>query len=661
MPPGSGSSAPPAADARRRIDAKIIACLLGGTVLLASCLARLGFEHPFHADVLAVLASLLLGVPIVLDAAASLLSPRHAEGRPSTHMQELVALAILASFATEQYLECGAIAFFMLLASFIEDRTAVGARQTIESLIRITPTRGVRVTPRGEEEEVEVTALRPGDLVIVRPGETIPADGVIRAGASTIDQAHITGESLPVERREGEEVFAGTINITGLLRVAVTRAGEDSTLGKVKELILQAARSRPPVVRLLDRYAALYTPAVVMVAAILLFFTRDLDRAISLLLIACPCAIILAGPTAMVAALSAAARLGVLVKTVTDLEVARRVTAIVLDKTGTVTTGQLSVTRLRPAPDVEAAELLAVAASVEQGSRHPVARALVAMAERAHVPLREAEGIQEEAGRGMRAQVDGHAVLVGRARWLAGQGVPMTDQDPDAALGMSLLHVARDGQLLGWIGLEDRTRPGADAVLHALADLGVRTRVMITGDRRSPALKVAQEVGFTDLQAEALPGDKLALVQQLRERGHTVMVVGDGVNDGPALAAGNISVAMGAAGSDVAIHSASIALMNNQLDRIPFLLRLSRRTVAVTRQNLAGVVLYILGMLTLLGFGYLTPLWTAIAHGVSSVAVIFNSARLVREGEELPAAMAPETSSPPPATRLEPVAPGGET
>ena len=660
---------PPSHESGRTLDLKILAVLFGVTVLLAAVAAKFIFDSEEYSALLAMAASVLLGSPIVYGAAKSIFTGRcshdhgprksgdahdHAHGEAcdhvtsldhrhshnpahhsDSHMEELVALAILASFANGDYLECAAVAFFMLIASLIEHRTAVGALKSIESLIRITPTRAVRLYDDGREEEVHAATLQPGDRVLVLPGDNVPGDGVIRRGVSTLDEANITGESLPVEKTDGDEVFGGTINETGRLEIEITRAGEDSTLGKVQSLILQAAQTRPAAVRELSKYAAFYTPVVVMLAAIIYFFTHELEYAISLLLIACPCAMILAAPTAVVAALSAAARLGVYVKSVADLEVIRRVTAFVFDKTGTITTGNLSVNRLKPAAGVEGADLLRMAVSAERNSRHPVARAVVAIAAKAKVTPRDAEHFEEVAGRGVIAVVDGRRVMVGRQNWLEEQGVDLAAADLAESEGMSLLFVAVDGQYHGWLGLADAPRTSAAPAIAALGELGVKRRVMITGDRQSPAKRVAEAVAITDYHAEALPGDKLTLVEDLKRAGHVVAVIGDGVNDGPALAAAHVSLAMGAAGSDVAVNSASIALMNNNLDRLPFLVTLSRQTVSVIRQNLIGTLIYILFMLVLLAAGVLTPLWAAIGHGISSIIVIFNSARLVRVGETL--------------------------
>ncbi|MEM1210043.1 MAG: cation-translocating P-type ATPase [Planctomycetota bacterium] len=673
----TGDPAPPTptlagGSSERAVELKLIGTLGGGVILLCAILATFVFaeswqaaftERNFYAGLLAFIAAIVLGIPILLGAGAHVL--RRAGLMRSTrsetaNFEELVAVAFLASFAAGRYFEASAVAFFMLLASFIEARTAVGARKTIESLIRITPTRANKLTGEGDgasEVEVDAATLQPGDRVIVRPGDNIPGDGTIRQGMSTIDQANITGESLPVEKGEGDDVFAGTINQTGVLTVEVTRAGKDSTLSKVQDLISQAVETRPAIVRLLDQYAGYYTPVVLMVAFIVFFFTKDLEKSISLILICCPVEVLIAGPTAMVAALSAAARVGVLVKSVGELEIARRVTAIVFDKTGTLTTGKLAVTRLQPADGVDGADLLRVAVSAEKDSRHPVAKAVLAIAKQAKVTPHEVIDFEEVAGRGVRCKVEGSTVMCGRETWLGEQGVDMSGLDAESGEGMSLLFVARDGKAIGWIGLEDKPRKDAAESLSQLEELGVKRRIMITGDRRSAAMRVARQVGITDVEAEALPGDKLELVKGLRAQGHTVAVVGDGVNDGPALAAGNVSIAMGAAGSDVAIHSASVALSNNLLNRIPFLISLSKQTMNVMRQTLIGLLIFIVAMLSLLAMGYINPLIAAAAHGVASLAVVFNSARLVRAGEDLDHPEPEEEKQSEPQRRVERVTP----
>src|SRR6184192_913491 len=374
----------------------------------------------------------------------------------------------------------------MLMGEIIETRTAEGARASIESLIRLTPTKARRITKTGEEE-VAASELTIGDMIRIRPGDNVAADGVITSGQGSFNQATITGESLPVDKKPGDEVFAGTQNLTGVLEVRVTRAGQDTTLGKVRELILAAEKTKLPIMRIIDQYMVYYTPLVLVISALVWAFTKDLDNVISVLIVACPCAFILATPTAMVAALSAAARLGILIKNVGDIETAARINAFVFDKTGTLTTGKLTVSRLAPSEGVAPAELLRIAASAEKYSNHPTAKALASLAGEAGVPLAEPKDFAETAGRGVKAEVAGARVVVGRAQWLKDNGVKedfVKSVDLNEAEGWSLIFVARDGKCIGWVGLQDQTRSDAKVALAELKENGVQRIAMISGDRQ---------------------------------------------------------------------------------------------------------------------------------------------------------------------------------
>jgi len=613
-----------------RVSLSLLGTLMGGVLLINSFVAEFFFDAPNQAQLMAMISAVLLGLPIVWHALHSLIIGH-------SHMDELVALAIIAAFAIGDYRVAGAVGFFMLLAELIETRTALGARASIESLIRITPTRAHLLDKEGHEIETEASLLRPGQVVRVRPGDNIHADGKVIAGESSVNQATITGESLPVDKSLGEQVFAGTTNLTGMLDIEVATAGKDTTLGRVQSLIMQAESTKAPIMRIIDRYVHWYTPTILMVALVILHFT-NIERAIAALIIACPCALILATPTAMVAALSCAARLGILVKNVAHLESAGRLTGIIFDKTGTLTTGQLAVSKLTPAPGVDPADMLLAAASVEQFSKHPAARALIDVAKKARLTLAKPDNFEEVLGRGVRAAVKGQTVLVGRDTYLQSEGVDMSclkDQAMTPPEGVSVLYVAKAGKCIGWVGMEDRTRDEARHAITELGDLGVKRLVMVTGDRLAVAKRVAAEMGCREVKAECLPQEKLHLVHDLQDAGYHVAVVGDGVNDAPALAAGDLGIAMGAAGSDVAINSASIALMSNDLTRLPFLVRLSRVTNRVVRQNLGFGVLFIILGLVLTGKGWIPPVIAVMLHLASSLIVVFNSARLVRFGEEI--------------------------
>lgn len=583
------------------------------------------------ASASAMIGALVLGYPIMMTAVKDLKL-----GRLS--INELVAIAVLAAFASGDYKTAGVVAFFMLLGELIETHTAEGARNSIESLIKLTPTKARRIQADKSEEEIAASQLAVGDIIRIRPGDNVAADGIILNGQGSFNQATITGESLPVDKKGGDEVFAGTLNLTGVLEIKVSRAGTDTTLGRVRELILAAEKTKLPIMKIVDQYMAFYTPLVLVIGALVWAFTRDLERVISVLVVSCPCAFILATPTAMVAALSAAARLGILIKNVADIETAAKINAFVFDKTGTLTTGELAVSRLAPLGDTKPAELLRIAASAEKYSNHPTAKALATISSEAGVSLIEPKDFTETAGRGVTADVGGAKVLVGRAQWLKDNGVKEEFEksvDLNETEGWSLIFVARDGKCIGWVGLQDQTRKEAREALAELKEAGVRRIAMVSGDRQPVATRVAAEIGCEEAKGDCLPQNKVEFVRAVKAKGYSVAVIGDGVNDAPALAAGDIGIAMGAAGSEVAIHSATIALMNNDLRRLPFLVKLSRSTRAVINQNFLFGVLFIIGGLSAAAFGWLNPIIAAILHNAGSLIVIFNSARLVRKGEEL--------------------------
>ncbi|HRY50376.1 MAG TPA: cation-translocating P-type ATPase [Candidatus Paceibacterota bacterium] len=609
------------------------------------------------AGLSAMLGTVIMAYPILMTAFKDI-------RRGLLTVNELVAIAVLAAFASGDYQTAGVVSFFMLLGEIIETRTADGARASIESLIKLTPTKARRITKQNGEEEVQAKDLAVGDVIRIRPGDNVPADGVIQNGQGSFNQATITGESLPVDKKPGDEVYAGTQNLTGVLEIKVTRAGQDTTLGRVRDLILAAEKTKLPIMRIIDQYMGYYTPLVLVIGALVWVFTKDFNRVISVLVVSCPCAFILATPTAMVAALSAAARLGILIKNVSDIELAARINAFVFDKTGTLTSGRLTVSRLSPLEGMPPAELLRLAASAEKYSNHPTAKALAQLADEAGVPLIEPKDFSETAGRGIKATVNGAQVVIGRAQWLQDNNVRedfLKTVDLNEAEGYSLIFIAQNGRFVGWIGLQDQIRSEARESLEDLLQSGVRRIAMVSGDREPVAARVAREIGCGEVVAECLPQNKVEFVRGMKTRGYRVAVVGDGVNDAPALAAGDMGIAMGAAGSEVAIHSATIALMNNDLKRLPFLVRLSRCTRSVINQNFLFGILFIIGGLSLAAIGWLHPIVAAMLHNVGSLIVVFNSARLVRQGEEMehyhgdqPAADHPDSTSGPSASRLSP-------
>lgn len=583
------------------------------------------------ASMSALVGALILAIPVFGMAIRDI---RH--GRMS--INELVSLALLATFAQGNYMTAGLVAFFMLLAEIILNRTAVGARASIASLIQLTPDSATRLNSDGSIDDVRTRDLVPGDVIRVRPGDNIPADGDVIKGNSSVNQATITGESLPVDKQPGDEVFAGTSNLNGVLEIRVRQVAGQTTIGKVRDLILKAEQTKLPIMRIIDQYMGYYTPLVLVISALVWLFTKDLERVISVMVVLCPVAFVLATPSAMVAALSAASRLGILIKNVADLEAAGRINGFIFDKTGTLTTGQLAVQRLVPVGDFQPAELLHLTASAESFSNHPTAKALVRLAVEAGVQVDDPSEFKEITGKGVTAVVDGRKMAVGRSKWLQESGVSFDLSgivDLDETEGFSLIFVACDGELAGWMGLRDQTRDQAASALAELEALKIQRIAMVTGDREPVARRVAREIGCHEVAADCLPQDKVDFVNRVKAQGYRLAVVGDGVNDAPALAAGDLGIAMGAAGSEVAINSATIALMNNELNRLPFLVRLSRTTRKVINQNFLIGLVFILGGLSLAAAGYLNPVIAAILQNAGSLLVVFNSARLVRQGEEL--------------------------
>ena len=609
----------------------LIWIFLGTAFVLNGFLAPHIFrDDPLIGHISAAIGAVILLLPILKTSVEDLLHGH-------VHMNELVALAVLAAMAQGDFLTAGVVAFFMLIALVIETRSAAGAHQAIEKLIRLTPTTARRLDAQNGESIVPATQLAIGDRIRILPGEAIPADGTIERGQTTLNEATVTGESLPRDKGPQEEVFAGTQNLTGAVDVSVRHVGEDTTLGHVRQMILAAEKTRLPIMRIMDRYVSYYTPVALMLAALVWFFTGDWSRVIALLVISCPCAVILATPTAMVAALSAAAKLGILVRNVSDLESAAKLNAVIFDKTGTLTTGRLGVARLAPREGIAPSALLLAAATAERFSKHPAAVALGELAKQTGLTLPEPEGFKETPGRGVSAIVQGQRVLSGRASWLQAEGVtdPLLQQaDAQETEGYSAIFVVADGRYLGWVGFQDQLRPEAAASWKALADLKVRRMAMVTGDRSSVARHVATQLGCHEFKAECLPQEKVDYVQAVQREGYRVAFVGDGVNDAPALAAGDSGIAMGAAGSDVAIHSASVALMSSDLCRVPTFIRISRSARTVIHQNLAVGGAFIIVGLALSSLGLMGPIVAAMLHNTGSLIVVMNSARLIRMGEE---------------------------
>ncbi|HDN97810.1 MAG TPA: cadmium-translocating P-type ATPase [bacterium] len=604
----------------RELVRRLIFTFIGGIFILNAVIAnRIFLNRPEISGVSSLIGAILLGLPMLVGAFRGFSTGK-------LKLNELASIAVLACIALGYYVTAGVVAFILTLGHLLEHRTTLGAREAIESLLKLTPPTAHLVMGEGEKD-IMVSELKKGDIIRVKPGENIPADGVIIKGETTINEASITGESLPVDKFEGDQVFEGTTNLTGVILVKVTETGKDTMLGKVKELILKAERTKIPIITLMEKYVQWYIPVILMVACLILFFTRDALRAISALIVGVPCALLLATPTAIIAVLSSSARSGIVIKEPSKIEITPKINAVIFDKTGTLTTGEPVVTSLNPVVEIPPEKFLYYVGTIEKHSLHPVAKAIRKLAEKVNIKLGEPENFEEIGGKGVKGKVENREVLVGRDTYLKENGIDVPEIKRDAG---SVLHVAIDSRYYGWIGVEDQMRVEAKETTEALKKIGVEKLIMLTGDKKEIAEKVGKEFGFEEVIAECLPETKLEVVENLKRKGYQILMIGDGINDAPALAASDIGVAMGAMGSDVAINSASVALMSNDLRKIPFFLSISKLANGIIYQNIAiGGILVLLGLI-LSGAGIFNPVIAALYHEIGSIAVIFNSARLVK-------------------------------
>jgi Cd2+/Zn2+-exporting ATPase len=551
----------------------------------------------------------------------------------------LMLVAVAGALALGEPLEAASVVSLFAIAQWLEARTLDRARQAIRALLDLSP-RVAQVRRDGEEQQVAVEEIRRTDVVIIKPGEKIAVDGVVIAGASEVNEAPLTGESLPVSRLVGQEVFAGTINGHGALELQVARVGRDTRLAHITHLVEEAQTQRAPVQSFVDRFARVYTPAVIVLACAVAVvpplaaggeIATWLYRALTLLVIACPCALVISTPVSFVAALSAAARNGVLIKGGGHLERLAGARVFAFDKTGTLTAGHPAVTDVIAAPGVSGDEVLRLAAAVEARSEHPVARAILARARARGLSIPEATAFTALPGLGAEARVDSRLVIVGNRRLFATRGVTPGGEVPASEGRGGGILVAADGTHLGTITVEDSPRHTAREAIELLREQGVARVVMLTGDEQRVASRVAAAVGADEHHAELMPQDKHRLVQSLRNGRGAVVMIGDGVNDAPALAAADVGVAMGAAGSDVAIEAADVALMSDELLKLPYAVRLARATVRNVKTNVAVSLLLKAGFLVMAVAGFAT-LWMAVlADTGASVIVVANALRLLRE------------------------------
>lgn len=598
---------------------------LSASLLLASVLT--GWFRPDQETLrgaLALTGALLVGFPIVKGVITAIRSTGFAATQ--FYMDQYVVLALAACLATGKYLTGGIVAIVLLFGQMMEERTTIGVELALQKLRRLSRIRARRKRD-GLEEEIEGSDLSPGDEIILRPGDSIPADAVILTGNALIDQSRITGESVPIEAKPGSEIFAGTTNLNGAIEARVTGAGSETVMGRVQSIIEDAKNSEAPIISLAEDYARYYTPLIILIASSVFFFTQDIERAIAVLVVSIPCAFVLASPSAMVSAIAAGSRMGLLIKGVRQLEFAKNIDTIVFDKTGTLTQGKLELEETLLHSDLDAQAALRIAAALEANSHHPVARAIssaVSVDERPSV-----HDFTEHHGLGLEGIVDGKHIRIGRASFLENHSIPLAI-DPHDFTRQSLVLLAVDNHHVATFCLADTIRPEARETLDRLRSLGISDFIMLTGDRSEVAAHISKHIGIDRFEADCLPEDKLSFIRKLRSEGKKVMVVGDGLNDAPALAEGDLGVAMGALGNDVTIHTSDVALMSNDLRRLPDLLLLSARTVGIINQNLLCGFAFIIAAIALSSLGFINPIAAAFFHEFSAFFVLFNSARLLR-------------------------------
>ena len=618
------------------------ATIIGGIFLLLSfILPRMGFPAGEHC---AWVCMFICGIPLLYLSVWRII---HNKGIAKISSALLITIAMFAAIAIGDLFAAGEVAFIMEIGAILEDMVTERAKKGLKNLISLTPTEG-RVLRDGKEIMIPADQIRPGDLLRILPGETVPVDGIIQAGETSVDQSVMTVESLPVDKTAGDEVWCGTINRFGSVDIEATKVGEDSSLQKLIRMVADAENRQAPAQRIADRWASWLVPVALLIAIIAGLVTKDIVRAVTVLVVFCPCALVLATPTAIMAAIGQATKHGVIIKSGEALERMGSVRTIAFDKTGTITRGELTVSDIilfasvPGDPDEVRQSFLAMAAAAESRSEHPLGKAIAAFAEEQDLGLPECTEFKMTAGKGISAVVGGQHMLLGNEKFMEENGIHIdetgsADGDPGGAdpagtlaalrqQGKASVLAACDGVLTGVIALSDTLRPEAAAMIRELASMDTNP-VLLTGDHPEAASYFASQIGIRDVRADLLPEEKVQAVSDLAASGGVCMI-GDGVNDAPALKLADIGVAMGAMGSDIAVEAADVALMTDDLSKVPYLKWLGRTTVRTIRGaitlsmciNFTAIILSVLGILT--------PTTGALVHNCGSCFVVLLAALL---------------------------------
>lgn len=594
--------------------------IVSGLALAASGIMLLCGVHTLYDP--AWLSVLISGLPLLYLALTRLVLQRWISSAL------LICIAMFACIYIGELFAAGEVAFIMAIGALLEEHTVNRAKKGITSMVRLVPQTARLLSG----EEVPVADIRPGDVVRVLPGERIPVDGEIVEGNTSVDQSVLTGESMPVDKTVGDSVYSGTMNTNGSVDVRALRVGKDSSIEKIIALMKEAENNKAPMQRIVDVWAAWLVPIALLIALGAWLVTGDIERGVTVLVVFCPCALALATPVSIIAGIGQATKHGVLIKSGKALEIMGKVDCITFDKTGTLTRAALQVSDVVTFGDLSQDELLRLCASVELRSEHPLGRAIVEQAKGLCMSLPEVSDFTSAPGKGISGIVDGKKVMCGNAAYITGNGVRVNDESTAAldalrADGKALVIVAVDGQCAGAIALSDEIRETSREMVSELRKMRVST-VVLTGDNRRAALYFARKLGIDDIRAELLPGGKVAEIKRLEADGHTVCMIGDGVNDAPALKTADVSVAMGGMGSDIAVDSADIALMGDDISKVPYLKRLGIATVKSIKLNIAISMTINAVAVTMSVLGWLGPISGALVHNAGSVLVVLNAALL---------------------------------
>lgn len=602
--------------------------VVGGVFLVFSFfLLRAGVSLPVDPAWVTVV---ICGIPLLYLGIWRVI---HNKGISKISSALLIDMAMIAAIAIGDLFAAGEVAFIMEIGAILEDMTTERAKKGLKQLIRLAPTQGRRITESGEEQLIPAEQIQMDDLLRVLPGETIPVDGVIISGETSVDQSIMTGESLPVDKGVGESVFCGTINRFGSIDIRATRVGEDSSLQKLIRMVEEAEEKKAPMARIADRAASWLVPVALGIAIVAGLATQNIVRAVTVLVVFCPCALVLATPTAVMAAIGQATKHGVIIKSGEALEKMGKADTIAFDKTGTLTYGRLEVCDVLPCDVSEDEEaLLALAASAESKSEHPLGKAIVEAARVKNLLLKTPKAFSMSGGKGITAILEGQTVLCGSERYLQEHHISVSDA-VNARLqglreqGKASILVAQNGTCIGILALSDVMRETAPEMVRRLSQMGTRT-VLLTGDNQKTDDYFAKQAGITEVRAELLPEEKVRSIAALQEEGRAVCMIGDGVNDAPALKTASVGVAMGGMGSDIAVEAADIALMSDDISKIPYLKRLSNATVNTIKFSITLSMCINAVAVTCSVLGILNPTTGALVHNAGSCLVVLIAALL---------------------------------